>query len=219
MKQAIDKKRMKEESYKYPNVIAVVLYTGTKSWNASLKLADIQDTLSGYDEIKEDYKLIDVNEYTKEELLEDNLLISKAMILEKSKTNEDLIMDFEKVAKSVIENNVPHGEYFLEVASRYLVNPEIRKETKEIVEKIKNEKGVDSTMLNMVRVQLEAYEKARQEGRAEAEEKFGAQIEKLKKQNEEIVKNLLKRKMKPEDITQITGIPEEEILNLQEKIG
>lgn len=45
MRQAVDKRRMKDKYYKYPKVISIVLYTGNVEWNANLKLEEIQDAL------------------------------------------------------------------------------------------------------------------------------------------------------------------------------
>lgn len=164
MRQAVDKKRMKDVDYKYPKVISIVLYTGNVEWNANLKLEEIQEKLLGYNEIKEDYKIIDINKYSKEELLADDLLISRGMAIEKSKTNEEFIQNLAEIAKNIRDKQIPYGEYFLDIIQRYILKPNIREEAKEIIEKIKIKKGNNKDMLNIVRVQLEAYEACRQEG-------------------------------------------------------
>ena len=41
--------------------------------------------------------MIDVNEFSKEELLADNLIITKAMLIEKSKNKEELYRNIEEV--------------------------------------------------------------------------------------------------------------------------
>lgn len=161
--------------------------------------------ITGYNEIKEDYKIIDINKYSKEELLSDDLLISRGMAIEKSKTNEEFIRNLAEIAGNIRDKEIPYGEYFLDIIQRYILSPDIREEAQELIEKIKIKKGVNRDMLNIVRVQLEAYEACRKEGREE--------------ERENIVKALLKRKMPIEDIVDITGMTEEDVIKLQnEKI-
>ena len=205
MKQVIDRKRMKDIDYKYPNVIQIVLYTGNVECKANLKISEIHDSLPGYEEIEEDYKVIDINKYSKEELLLDDILISRAMIIEKCKTNEELIQSLNEVAKDILDKQIPLGEYFLDIIQRYIVSSDIRNETKEIIEKIKIKKGGNSDMLNMVRVQLEAYAEHEKIGREQGE----------RDTKMEIAKKLLKRKMKVDEIVEVTGMAKEEVIKLE----
>ena len=46
---AIDKKRFKEQGYKIPTVIPIVLYTGKRKWK-KLSINDIEETIEGYQE-------------------------------------------------------------------------------------------------------------------------------------------------------------------------
>lgn len=45
LRTAINKKQMHQIDYEYPLVIAIVLYTGNKKWNASIKFEDMQKKL------------------------------------------------------------------------------------------------------------------------------------------------------------------------------
>ena len=51
----------------------------------------------GYEEDKKTYTIVDVNDYSKKELLEDESVISKFLVIEKSKSNEELIENLEEV--------------------------------------------------------------------------------------------------------------------------
>ena len=51
----------------------------------------------GYENKTDDYNLIDINKYSKEELLEDDLVITKAMMIEKCKNNEELKKNLVKI--------------------------------------------------------------------------------------------------------------------------
>ena len=73
---AIDKKRLKEKSYRIPMVIPIVLYTGKRKWK-KLLINDIEEKVEGYAENWLEYTLIDVNEFSNEQLLADNLIITK----------------------------------------------------------------------------------------------------------------------------------------------
>ena len=75
---AIDKKRLKEKSYRIPMVIPVVLYTDKRKWKRLL-INDIEEKVEGYAENWLEYTLIDVNKFSKEQLLADNLIITKAI--------------------------------------------------------------------------------------------------------------------------------------------
>ena len=93
---AIDKKRLKEQSYRIPMVIPIVLYTGKRKWK-KLLINDIEEKVEGYAENWLEYTLIDVNEFSNEQLLADNLIITKAMLIEKSKNKEELYRNIEEV--------------------------------------------------------------------------------------------------------------------------
>ena len=85
---AINKRRLKEKNYKIPKVIPIVLYTGKRKWQ-KLSIEDIEEKIEGYEEIKPGYDLVDTNEFTKQQLLEDNLVTSKATLIEKSQNKEE----------------------------------------------------------------------------------------------------------------------------------
>lgn len=45
LRTAVNKEKMHQIDYKYPLVIAIVLYTGSKKWNAKLRFQDMQKKL------------------------------------------------------------------------------------------------------------------------------------------------------------------------------
>ena len=124
---AIDKKRFKEQGYKIPTVIPIVLYTGKRKWK-KLSINDIEETIEGYQENWLEYTLIDANKFSKEKLLEDNLIISKAMLIEKSKNKEEL---YKNIMNEFIEKirNMEGRDEIMTNASR-IINREIRKQRK-----------------------------------------------------------------------------------------
>ena len=91
MKSAIDIRKIKNKEYKLPLVIPIVLYTGKKKWDAKRYLEESQETLDGVKIKAGNYNLVDINDFTKEELLQEKTLISKMMLLEKSESTEESI--------------------------------------------------------------------------------------------------------------------------------
>ena len=45
LRTAVNKKKVRQVDYEYPLVIAIVLYTGNKKWNAKLRFEDMQKKL------------------------------------------------------------------------------------------------------------------------------------------------------------------------------
>ena len=105
---AINKRKLKEKNYKIPKVIPIVLYTGKRKWQ-KLSIEDIEEKIEGYEEIELGYDLVDTNEFTKQQLLEDNLITSKAMLIEKSQNKEELYQNIEDIISC--KNKMEDFEY------------------------------------------------------------------------------------------------------------
>ena len=60
-----------------------MLYTGNRKWNAAEYLQKSQETLGNIKEDVGKYNLIDVNNLTEKELLEDDTFITKMLLNEK----------------------------------------------------------------------------------------------------------------------------------------
>ena len=79
LREVIEKDKVKNINYLQPRIIAIVLYTGNRKWNIQ-NIDDLQAPLEGYKKIKPPYYiLVDINKFSKRELLEDDLMITKAM--------------------------------------------------------------------------------------------------------------------------------------------
>ena len=103
---AIDKEECKKSNYLYPKVIPIVLYTGNKKWKAKLSFSDVQEKLEGYEEQKESYKIVDINNYEDEKLLKDELIVTKVMLLEKSKSIKELVENTRKIFKNIDDEKI-----------------------------------------------------------------------------------------------------------------
>ena len=203
MKSAIDIRKVKNKEYKLPLVIPIVLYTGKKKWDAKRYLEESQETLDGVKMKAENYNLVDINDFTKEELLQGKTLISKMMLLEKSESTEESIEMLEKI----IPNTNKEEKELLKRVITILFGEKIGEEkTKELIEKIDGGEGKMLALVDMIRNENKMYiNMGKKEGFKEG-----------KKQTYlEIAKNLLKLKMPISQISEITKLPKEEIEKLK----
>ena len=77
---------------KYPLIIPIVLYTGDKSWRVETEYNKrIEKNTIEEKYIKMKYELVNINQYTEEELLEKNTLLSYALLLEKNRGKASLM--------------------------------------------------------------------------------------------------------------------------------
>ena len=195
---AIDKKRLKEKCYKIPMVIPIVLYTGKRKWKRLL-INDIEEKIEGYAENWLEYTLIDVNEFSKEELLADNLIITKAMLIEKSKNKEELYKNIEDVINMQKERRAFNNLQLEKLITYELSGTEDKNIMHEFIEKIRDIEGSEEIMTNASRIINREIRKQRKEGREEGIA---------------LIAKRLKEEMNIKDISRITGLSETEIENL-----
>ena len=203
---AINKRKLKEKNYKIPKVIPIVLYTGKRKWQ-KLSIEDIEEKIEGYEEIELGYDLVDTNEFTKQQLLEDNLITSKAMLIEKSQNKEELYQNIEDIISC--KNKMEDFEYEqLEKIVKYeLMGTEDKEIISKFIEKIKNREESENIMMNAARIINKEIRKQRREGREEGKKEGIAE-------GMIFVAKKLKGKMHIKDISQITGLSEKEIEKL-----
>ena len=207
---SIDNKYIGKE-YKYSLVIPIVLYTGKEKWNAKLDFRSMQYKWSKYSgqELSR-YNILDINEISDSELLKEKSIISKIMLIEKSKTDEELSNNLNKIYDEINKNNeiyTKNEKKFLDKVTEVLaLNLVGEEKTKEILKNINA--GGDGTMLAVIdmineekRQRKIELEKKWNDGKAEG--KIQAKIEDIK--------NMLKEKLSIDLISRITGVSEEEI--------
>lgn len=204
MKSAIDIRKVKNKEYKLPLVIPIVLYTGKKKWDAKRYLEESQETLDGVKIKAGNYNLVDINDFTKEELLQEETLISKMMLLEKSESTEETIEMLEKIIPGIKKDD----EELLKRIISILFGEKIGEEkTKELIEKIDGGDGKMLAVVDMIRNENQMYiNMGRKEGRKEER----------KIRNIEIAQKLLKLKMPITQISEVTELTEKEIKALKQ---
>ena len=210
---AIDTKRLKDKTYKIPKVLAIVLYTGKRKWKKQ-ELKDIEEKLEGFTEPNEEYKLIDVNDFSKKDLLEDNLITSKAMLIESSKGKEELYQNIEDVIDNQenLDGDKEENNQQLETLIKYeLTGTENENIIKKFIEKIKNGKGDETDMTNASRI---INRERRPREKAAKNEGMLLGISQGISKGIAMMAKKLKDKMSIEEICQLTGLSEQQIENL-----
>ena len=152
--------------------------------------------------------MVDVNKYIEEELMKDELVITKAMLIEKQKDARK-VRDILNKVNQIVKNNPEKIKLLLEILKYILLNSkseEIRNEADRI---IKEYKGGEEAVLNMVTVYNKALDEQREAGIKEGQ-KSGDRQRQIK-----TAKRLLKEKMKLEFIAKITDLSIEEIEKLK----
>ena len=201
MKSAIDMDKIKNKDYKLPLVIPIVLYTGNRKWNAAEYLQKSQETLMN---IKEDigrYNLIDVNNFTENELLEDDTFITKMMLIEKSKNKEEIIETIEKVIEKTKEND---KEILIRIIKLILKEKIGDQEVARLINKIEGGNKEMLAVLDMIERENQMYiDIGRKEGRKEG--------------FKEIARKLLNKNISKEEISEITGLNKKEIDKLEKE--
>ena len=180
---------------KAPIVFPVVLSVANKKWDASLTVAQEQDEYYGFPPLEyPKYNLVDVQKLTDEELLEHRMGLSLAMVIEKQKTDEDVIKIFDFTIKR--EPNIYERKAMLLMARHYKkVRILLGDKLKHYEELIMGKDG--KGMSNFERVVSRILEDKEAEGVMK------------------VAKEMIKNKMKDEDILKVTHISKKELENLK----
>lgn len=211
IRSAIDKSKIKNKSYKIPLVMPIVLYTGKQKWNANKYLEKSQEKIQGLNIKIGNYSLVDINNYTEKELLEDNTFISKMMLIEKSKNTEEIAKTLEKIINKTQKEDKELLKSIIEIFLEEKIG--IQKST-ELIRKLESEGDSMLAIVDMIRKENQMYiDMGRKEGKKEGK-KVG-RIEGKKDTLREIAIKMLKKNLTEKEITEITGISKKELNNLK----
>ncbi len=153
------------------------------------------------------FNLIDTNDFSEEELLKDDIFITKMMLMEKCKDETEIIRTLEKITKIIKTEDKSTFRRILKEICALRIGVE---NANKILEKI--EEGSDNMMavMEMLLAENEKYINiGRREGR-----KAGRQEGKMQKLKE-IVQKMLAENFSKETIMKITGLKKEEIEQLK----
>ena len=203
IRSAIDKSKIKNKSYKIPLVMPIVLYTGKQKWNANKYLEKSQEKIQGLNIKIGNYSLVDINNYTEKELLEDNTFISKMMLIEKSKNTEEIAETLEKIISKTQKEDKELLKRIIEIFLEEKIG--IQKST-ELIRKLESEGDSMLAIVDMIRKENQMYiDMGRKEGKKEG--KIEGKTETIK----EIVNKMLRKNLPEKTIIEITGINPKEI--------
>ena len=201
LNQVVDKTKMKKVDYEFPRVIAIVLYTGRRKWKYK-KLEDLQRPLKYYKEDEDFFILIDVNNYTRENLMSDDLITTKAMLIEKDIDKEDFFSDLTQIANKVAISTNPRVHKMYHILSTFL---SLQTNDKELLDKMnsitKKAEGDEVGMSERTKIidRVINHEKAKERSLVRKESKM------------EIAKKMKDDKLSYEIISKYTGLKLKEI--------
>ena len=169
-------------------------------------MREVREKIEWYEE-KEEISLVDINKYTREELLEEKNILSKVMILEKSKNEAEFIENVEKVLQTTEEKNIEKLKNIIRYKAEGIIE---RKEIEKILKKVKNEKEeINMTLAERIkRNEREERMKAKNEGRRE---------ERIEGKNRTIKKMLL-LKLDENIIKEVTGAKDKELEKIKQEL-
>ena len=194
IKSAITKEKMKSSKERFPVVVPIVLYTGREKWKVPITLEERQYE-SKSQNLQFKYNLVDGGKISKEELMREESILSKAILLEKLDNPEEILETLRKITTKDLDLD---EKYFINLILKYLLPEKLNKnETKEILENLKGKE--DGTMfIDILRKYFDdKEEKAVNEG--------------IKK----VVKEMLRKNIDEKTVIEVTKITDQELKEIK----
>ena len=211
----IIRSRMDENNkLEFPIIIPIVLYTGKQRWNVNINYPSYNSELAKYRGLKKvEYNLVDINNYTIEELFKENSILTKIMILEKSNKYIEIIKNVDKIVNKVYDSKlytITQKEMLLNILNNTMINIVGKKKMEEYKIKLEGGKNMLALYEMIENEKNEIYSTGIKEGKIEW--KIEGKIEGIKI----IARKMLKMKFDKDTIMKATGIKEYELKNLEE---
>ncbi len=216
----IGSQKRKNKNMIIPLVIPIVLYTGEKEWDAKECITDLEERLDGYGN-KEfgRYILFSINKDRKKEVVQMKGILSKIILLDSSKNEEELKENYKIIKKYNMNKSEREllNEYTYNVLSKILNKNDLEELNNELLK----ERGGKSMVLELL---LEAKKKADvAEKKADlierrAEKKVYEKDKKLEKTIKQIVEEMIRNNINVETIKKCTKLSTEEIMKLKKSI-
>ena len=195
------------EDKKRPSVIPIVLYTGKTKWKIENETIEKQQFFKEVKLIDGEFNLIDINDFSKKELLEDDIFITKMMLVEKCKDEIEMVQALEKIENKIKEEDKSTFRRIVKEIWSLRIGTE---NANKILEKIEEGSGNMMAVMEMLLAENEKYINiGRQEGRQEG--RLEGRLEGGKQKIKEIVQKMLAENFTKEMIMKITGLKKEEI--------
>lgn len=199
---AINMNKIKNKEYKIPLVIPIVLYTGNKKWNAKKYLKECQEEFERTKIPLGNYNLVDINDFTEEELINNKTFLSKMMLIERGKNIDEII----KILNEVVLKTKDEDKELLKRIILIIFEEKIGyKETMKLIDKLEGGNKEMLAVVETIRRENQMYiNMGRKEGRKEVRKE-------MKNNLYQIAKKLIERNTPKEDILEITGLKEKDI--------
>lgn len=99
----VPKKESRRKDFELPVIVPIVLYNGSRKWTAKTSYKEILNSYETFGEYAVDFKyiLIDVNRYTKEELLRLENLIASVFLLEQKVEFEEMMARLKELSNTL----------------------------------------------------------------------------------------------------------------------
>ena len=202
-----DKFLKRSRNREVPVILPYVLNTSTKKWDAPRTMKQNKNNLYKFPVLHyPKYNVIDINNYTKDELVEKRTSVALAMAFEKARNMKECLYILETLKSRKInkkeEKTIKLMAEYIDVvmlAKTKEFTKEDIKEIKEIIREILNGKG-DLVVSNFEKLLLKT--RRQNAKRAKKEGRNG------------IIKSLFKNNMSAEEISEKTGIKLSEILKI-----
>ena len=189
-----------EKNKKYANIIPIVINTSSQKWNVAQRYSSNVEKIEGLNKsyIEAEYIVVDINNYSQEELYEKNTMIAYLMMLEKSKTKEEYEETIERMINKLKKENINEMARFVRYILSYVLEEE---KVEKIIEELSKKGGKSSMPTALERFMLQERQEGKTEGRKET--------------LMSVIKNMLKDNMSMDKISKLTGLSEKEIEKLQ----
>ena len=217
---AIDEKECKKKDYLYPRVNAIVLYTGKQKWNVAKTFNEAQVSSILEKAIKfAKYILVDINNYTEEKLLETPSFMTKALLIEKAKDNEQIANYIEKIVEIINKDKENYSDNMKEIfkimLTQIIKNKIGKEKTDEFLKKLNigGDKDMMAVFETIQQDNKRIYRRGKKDGIVEGIKKGISQG--IMENSIAIAKKLLSRNNSKEEVAEITGLKIEEIEKLQ----
>ena len=223
------KKHMKlSKEREAPVIIPYVLNTNKRKWNATRTIKQKEDNKYRFPVLTyPKYNVIDIHDYTIEELLNKGTGVSFVMAIEKAKTKEQLEELMTKLEEKELNERQKRALYLVIINSEELLSYIPKKEqmkAKEIMEKIMKGEEEDMEQLDftktVIRVMKEKDEKMKEKDeKMKEKDEIIKQKEAIIKENTEekeksiiqLIKKMVKNKVKDEDIMDYLNIDQKQL--------
>ena len=217
---AVDEKECKKKDYLYPRVNAIVLYTGKQKWNVAQTFNETQVSSILEKDIEfAKYILVDINNYTEEKLLETPSFMTKALLIEKAKDNEQIANYIEKIVEIINKDKENYSDNMKEIfkimLTQIIKNKIGKEKTDEFLKKLNigGDKDMMAVFETIQQDNKRIYRRGKKDGIVEGIKKGISQG--IMENSIAIAKKLLSRNNSKEEVAEITGLKIEEIEKLQ----